>query len=418
MREAGWSFVQTGPHRLKPGLDSLPCCPVVSAQDLCPPGAASIAVALLLLAGCGPPPPPPPLDTTGAKLILDVDGHSLAAGEGANKPGPGGSGYAPQVADALDAKENNNAVSGATLQESGMKSDGWGVVLDNYPRKAGDTAAEDPPRVALLNYGANDLGFLGADLTLAEEAYRTIISRHRATAVYEAGPDAEPTIVADSSWEPDKTGAAEASGDGVLRSKAGGSITLNIPKGAVPPGGTVALGFTQAPKTAASYEITVDGKAADGMDTHGPRMPEFFSLGYVFRIEDLSDGPHTIEIEATNVIGQAGFDYWQVEPARPQPVVLVKQYLLPDYSGFSGFPYTPGDKDFIALNRMTDSLAKEFGPDVLTVDTEKAIHGSPDLLGSDSIHPNQAGYDAIAEAILDAMASPKAPKALREALRK
>lgn len=289
------------------------------------------------------------------------------------------------------------------------------MVLHNYPRKAGEASAEDPPRAALLTYGANDLGFLGADLTLAKEAYRTIISRHRATAVYEAGPDTDPTIVADSTWEPGRTGAAEASGDGVLRSKAGGSITIDS---TVPRGGTVALGFTQAPKTAASYEITVDGKAAGGMDTHGPRMPEFFSLGYVYRIEGLSDGPHTIEIEASNVIGQAGFDYWQVEPAHPEPVVLVKQYLLPDYSGFSGFPYTPGDRDFIALNRMTDSLAKEFGPDVLTVDTEKVIHGSPDLIGPDNIHPDQAGYDAIAEAILDAMASPKAPKRLRDALRK
>jgi lysophospholipase L1-like esterase len=339
---------------------------------------------------------------------LDIDGHSGAYGVGATEEGPKGTGVGSQLARVLGVKEENHARPGATLQETGLLTDGWGEVLHSQPRPPRKGKEDEPlPRAALLFYGGNDLVLYGPDLSVAEEAYRAIISRHRASAVYE---ETDPSIEPDASWSPLPMGEGEASGEGVLVSKGPASITINVKEDQVRRGGTVALGFLQRLDTAAQYTITVDGKRAGVLKTKSPLVPEttdyvpgHASAPFVFRIEDLRPADHEIEIAVDGVEGEAAFDYWQTEPPNAEPVILVKQYLLPEVKGLPKIQRPPPDKEIIALNRMTDSLAKEFGPRVLAIDTDSVVMRSPTLLAADLLHLGQPGQTAVSQAIYEAM---------------
>lgn len=371
----------------------------------------AIAIAAVILSGllgCGADPEEEFVPKRGGAAIseLDVDGHSLAFGSVAQRDGPNGTGAASQVAQALDLEENNAAVVGATLQESGIKTDGWGKVLRSFPRPPAGRDLKALSRMALLWYGANDVALFGSDLSLAEHAYRTIISRHRSSAVYEAGASPDSSITASDGWTPTGAAPGEASGGSVLTSNRSGRLKIRIDRGSLPDGATVALGFVQAENSSADYAIEVDGKPEGTLSTRGPArpgpgayVPETSASAFVFRIEDLSSEEHTIEVVADNVDRGTSFDYWQVEPPAPEPIVLVKQYLLPPVDEQE----IAGNDDYAALNRMTDSLANEFGKRVIAVDTDRAIKRSRRLISSDGLHLNQQGHDLVAHAILAAI---------------
>lgn len=343
---------------------------------------------------------------------LDIDGHSVAYGSGADKDGPHGTGFASQVAEGLGLRENNGAFPGATLQETGIGTDGWGKVLRSNPRPAGSgkSALEALPRMALLFYGANDIVLDGPDLSIAKQAYRTIVARHRASAVYEAGNLADPSIVADPDWKPMEVAAGQASGQSVLKTTRPATLKIHVGKSALGDGSTVDLGFVQALDSSAHYTISVDGKRAGTLQTSPPLSPE--NLGYLpdqayapflFRIQNLSPAAHTIEVEADRVNGEAGFDYWQIEPPTPEPVVLIKQYPLKTAEAFPGAPHLIDAGDIRAVNQMTDEVAKEFGPRVLTVDIDRAVTGTPGAIFRDQVHLSQRGSDAVAQAVLKAI---------------
>lgn len=381
-------------------------------------GAAAVILLLVgaALSGCEWGPPDLVTRPPGAIAELNVDGHSLAYGTAATQDGPGGTGPGSMLARAIDLKENNYSVPGAMLQASGVWTDGWGKVLETYAPRPGAASGERPPGLSLLWYGANDITWIGPDLPLAEETYRTIISRHRADAVYEAGKRSDGSITADEAWAPLDVDLGEGSGGSVLTAKRPGEITIEIEAGELADGSTVALGFVQEKGSSARYTVDVDGERAGVLDTSGELTPTAFDAGYVFRIKDLSDESHTIELRADAIDGAAYFDYWQVEPPEPDPVVLIEQYLLPGSesitraqlqpnAGKDELPHIPTDRDIRNLNEMTRSLAREFGERVMTVDTAKVIGKSPRLIAADTIHLTQAGYDAVTEALLEALAA-------------
>lgn len=374
--------------------------------------AMAMAVGIGALAGCGQTPPELMAPTRPPISTLDIDGHSLAYGVAADKEGPHGTGATSQVAKALHLKENNQSAPGATLQESGVATDGWGNVLRSYPRQGTGDVGNALPRMALLWYGANDLLLYGDNLSLAKEAYRTIISRARSSAVFEAGNPTDASIAADKVWQPVEVDAGTASGGSVLTTKRPGAIKIEIRKGTLAGGSTVDLGFTQDTGTSADYTIKVDGQEQGRLATRGPLtplkgdyMPEHTVAASVYRIENMSDQAHTIEIDADRVERETSFDYWEVEPPNPEPVVLVQQYGLPPLSEevAAAFPNQPTNAEYRSANAMATSLAREFGPRVMTVDTEPVVRRSPALLAADNLHLSQRGYDAVAKTIVAAI---------------
>jgi lysophospholipase L1-like esterase len=350
---------------------------------------------LVACLGLWSPPSAAAIDLTGV-TDADIDGHSIAYGVGSEHPGPGGSGALSLVARELGLVEHHNAVNGsALLGGTPYTGDDWSQILSRTPRANSTPPYAREPRIALIMHGGNDIYFYGDSFGPPfAQALRTVVSRHRASAVYqETDPSVEPSF----GWFP-----TSGSGQDLLESTTEGApITIDIASGRVPAGGTLALGFYAVPGHGALHTIELDGASQGTLDTRGI-APSGAPIGLVYRIENLAPGAHTVTITPRSVQWATYFDYWQVEPPNPEPVVLVKQYRLPD--GHPSQDWRP-DRRVAELNAIQDSVAAEFGDQVITVDTDPVVNKSREVL-PDEIHPSPAGHRAIAAAILDRLGYP------------
>lgn len=339
----------------------------------------------------------PAIDLAGV-TDADIDGHSGAFGAGADAPGQGGSGALSLVARELGVAEHNHAVNGATLLRAPFGDD-WVEILAHTYRGNPAPPFGRKPRIALIWHGGNDFVVLGdAFAAPYAQVLRTVVSRHRSSAVYE---ETDSSVgYSHPSWF--YANGPGQSGTGFLVSQTEGApITINVSNGQIPAGGTLALGFYAHPGRGALHSISVDGTPHTPLDTRGVATAASGGLGLVYRIKNLPAGPHTVTITPQGIQEATYFDYWQVEPRDAQPVVLVNQYRLP---GAEQQPLFPDARVFL-LNAIQDAIAAEFDGQVVTVDTDSVINRSPTLL-YDGLHPNQAGHNGIANAILDRLGRP------------
>ncbi len=135
--------------------------------------------------------PAEPRTSEGPQLL--VRGHSLALGAGASDQAR--TRFTRLVADRLGLEEVNLAVGGAIAHWStygDVGDGGYPLVLRGglggpTGEPAPGSAAHLPPgSAALLFYGINDVAALGSRMRPYQEALRTILSRTRAHAVFEA----------------------------------------------------------------------------------------------------------------------------------------------------------------------------------------------------------------------------------------
>lgn len=351
-------------------------------------GSCSVLLTLMLLL-MGVAPPAVAIDLTGV-TDADIEGHSIAYGFG-----PGGTGALSLVARELGLAEHNHAVMGGTLFR-GYGGDDWVEILSHTPRTEAVAPYSRRPRLALIMHGGNDIvsgdGF-GPEF---RQLLRTVVSRQRSSAVYEeTDPSVHYTYPA---WS--YLNGPGQSGAGLLGTQTDGArLTIQVAPGRVPAGGTLALGLYAVPTLGAFHLVYVDGVVHGGIETRGVAAAGR-PVGVVYRIRDLGPGAHTITVVPTGTATSTYFDYWQVEPPDPQPVVLVKQYRLP-----GGESHGRSDARVLELNAIQDSVASEFDGQVITVDTDSVINKSAPLL-SDGVHPTQAGHYALARAILDRLGYP------------
>lgn len=281
--------------------------------------AVAVAGALLvpapISASAAPAPTAPSFEIPGIDQ-LDVNGHSLANSYGATTPSEGGTGWASQVASALGVTEENEAINGTHLLVPGLANNGWGSVLTKYSRTDGTAPFDKLPNAAVLWYGANDIANFGTGaLPRFKHALRTVVSRHRASKVYE---ESSAKISYGSGWASAGVLAGTASGTRIAYTSTNGAdLTINLEPGDVPEGGSVALGFSVTGAADAVYNVEVDGQAHGVLD--GAALDSPANLGLVYRIPTLDAGAHKINITASNITRFAYFDYFSVEPAIPEP---------------------------------------------------------------------------------------------------
>jgi lysophospholipase L1-like esterase len=362
----------------------------------------SVAATLCVLAGATCPGLASPsgaaaIDLTGV-TDADIEGHSGAYGLGADRTGPGGSGALSLVARELGLAEHNQAVNGSTMVRGSPQGDDWVQILTHTPRTNPVPPYEREPRIALIWHGGNDFVVLGDDFGQPyAQLLRTVVSRHRSSAVYEETDSSVGYTYPLWSY----VDGPGQSGSGLLFTRTEGApITIRVQDGRVPAAGTLDLGFYAVPGHGAFHAISVDGASQGVLDTRGVATSGN-ALGLVYRMKNLPPGPHTITITPHDIHEATYFDYWQVEPRVPEPVVLVNQYRLP---GGETDPYF-SDAHILALNAIQDSVASEFDDQVVTVDTDAVIKRSPGLI-ADGLHPNQQGHNLMAAAILARLGYP------------
>ena len=308
---------------------------------------------------------------------LEVSGHSLAFGGGVSAFDRR---YTTRLAEMLDATEVNHSVAGAIAcwPETGSNpgDGGYQRVLERVQRPS-DPLAEHPAGfTALTHFGVNDLAVLGPSrLKPFEHALRTVISRHRAVAVF--GPDHESVSELD------------------------GSVTINLP--AESPGGIVALGFSVAPGAVGQISIQPDGDETSGVKLTDSADPVTRKANGIVSRHPLAGGSQTIAIRFP--LDCVEFAYWQLEVG-PGPAVLVPLAHRPlDWSRYSGWPHPPADSDIEPLNSAIRKVVEEFGPRVATLDIEAVLSGQPDVFSWEGAYPNDEGHLRVAEAARSVLAN-------------
>lgn len=329
---------------------------------------------------------------------LEVSGHSLPFGGGVSAFEHR---FTTRLAERLELLEVNRASSGAIAcwHDTGAEAGdgGYATVLQRFERPA-DLTTDAPDRLlALTNYGVNDLALLGpGNLLPFEHALRTIISRHRASAVFEE--DHESVSYSDG-WKPRAAEGPDCSGEGVMETRqAGATLTISVSKAFR--GGTLALGFVAAPGRGPRLTFAVDGSEAATLDMDGATDPLGHRNGLVARLTGLPAGEHTV----TCLVGESGglvaFDYWQLEPD-PGPTVLVPlAFRSTDWEHhYSDWPHTPTDADVPVLNEAIRRVVGEFGGAAVAVDIDPLLDKRVELFSWEGFYPNNEGHGLIAEAL-------------------
>jgi acetyltransferase-like isoleucine patch superfamily enzyme len=335
---------------------------------------------------------------------LEVSGHSIAFGGGVsafeNR-------FTTKLAELLGVQELNRAVSGAIAcwHDTGVDvgDGGYATVLQSFERPADVAASPPEPSLALTYYGVNDLGLLGpANLRPFEHALRTVLSRHRAAAVFE---EIHESVVPSGNWQPRAAEGPDCSGQGVLETReAGASLSVEVPDAF--PGGTVALGFLASKDAASKLSFAVDGVEVAKLDTGEAAEPLGHRTGVVARLRGLAPGAHTVLCSVVATAGPVAFDYWQVEPEPGTTVLVPLAFRMRDWSHhYSDWPHQPADADVPVLNESIRRVVEEFGDGVIAVDLDSVLDRQERLFSWEGVYPNDEGHRLIAETLRAAAAT-------------
>jgi lysophospholipase L1-like esterase len=336
------------------------------------------------------------------------------------------------------ANSVNRAQFGARVTNDSAGQSGYGRFLQEVPQSARSATAGGayPGRggATVILIGINDLGQLvpsgdGGTVmaqvrTAITHALRTIISRARASSVYEAGGGEQSGQWSFGAGFSSQTSVTGNSGTAYRRATSTTSATATFTLPSDFPGGTVAIGL-RGSVGALGGTITWSGTASQG--TSGTTsvsnlMPSATAGGnrghIVRRVTGLTSGDASKTIVATvtsvDSTGEVGIDYAQIEAtANPPLVVLCNVPRLKSNSAYSGYgnywggtgtPGSTGDADVAALNAAYASLVGEFSDgSVVLADIDGALGKTSAWYQSDGVHPNELGSSAIARAIVTAI---------------
>ena len=327
---------------------------------------------------------------------LEVTGHSLAHGAGVSSFDRR---FTTKLAEAINADETNHSISGAIASWDETGSDpgdgGYAHVLQRLARPAEVDAPHAPGLVGLTVYGLNDLAALGPDdLSTFEHALRSIISRHRSSAVFE---ESDPSVQLDGGWTLEDQERSDCSGGGVAETgEAGASFTIEV-SGRFP-GGAVALGFLLGgDRPTSPLAIEVDGLEFTTVDLAGINDPYGHRTGAVLRVPDLPEGKLTIRCRVLGPKPHAVFDYWQIEPIDAPPILVPLAYVPRVIDTYASWAHRPRAASVRALNQVIEGVVAEFGDGVVAVPLEPCMDAD-ESFSWEGFYPSDLGHAAIAKA--------------------
>lgn len=277
--------------------------------------------------------------------------------------------------------------------------------------------------LVILCYGINDIqSFAGGSQdglyqNNYREAWRTVISRCRAAAVYEALTDTNTTFsgggLGGGTWS-SVAGTTTNSGTGWARSSTiGSTVTLAIPSDY--DGGYIGIGFRGVKGlNGGTATITIDGVLTDTIVTSSVTADSVSAIGTAIsggtlvltrRYQLPANQAHTIVITVTAVDGNFDYNFYQFEAKEGNPIIYCSTNRLRIYAG--GFDH---DNNVLKWNTiLRDLVIQEFSEPIEEANLDAAIQASKSQVGYDNkrisydtIHLSELGSRYGASAILDA----------------
>lgn len=314
------------------------------------------------------------------------------------------------------ANWQNFSVNGARAFTEGASTGGFGRFLNRVkrPQRGGPYVADGG--TLLLDYGINDIGLLGNTTQLRAgfiHAMRTMISRWRASVIYENGFQVGTRTSYGAGF-----GAVAAvgytSGDSAhwCTSTTNANFTLTLPSDYA--GEPVGIGLVGASSTSGGT-ITWSGTAGvtgttstsdimpTGAVTHAPVTKRITNL-------TSANAGQTIigTVTALDAGGAVMLDCWWLESRMPPPVIVCNIARLTaagytgNYAGWSGTEASR-DADVQAWNADLAALVAEFDSMVQIADLDAVIGKDATALFTDGLHPNETGAAEIVDAIRNAV---------------
>lgn len=310
----------------------------------------------------------------------------------------------------------NYAINGARATIEASYTGGFHRMLQKTkkPQRGGPYTADGG--AALLCYGINDLGMVGTTTqirTAFEHAMRTMISRWRASVIYENGFQVG-TRTSYGAGFGSVAAVGYTSGNSAhwATSTTNANFTLTLPSDY--DGETVAICLVGAGGVSGGT-VTWSGTAGvTGTTSTSDILPSgaVSHTPVTKRITNLTsaNAGQTIIGTVTQLDGGGAvmLDCWWLEAKEPPPVIVCDITRLPasgytsNYAGWSGTE-SSRDTDVLTWNTSISNVVAEFDGMVQIAYVDAAIQKNTAYFFTDNLHPNERGAARIADAINDAI---------------
>jgi len=307
----------------------------------------------------------------------------------------------------------NYAVNGARAATEGASTGGFERFLRrvNRPQRGGPYTADGG--TLLLSYGINDMGLTGTTTQIRTgfiHAMRTMISRWRASVIYENGFQVGTRTTYGAGFS--NVAVTYASGGAVhwATSTTNANFTLTLPADyngepvsicLVGAGGTTGGTVTWSGTAGVTGTTSTSDIMPSAAVTHCPVMKRITTL-------TSANAGQTIigTVTALDGGGAVMLDCWWLEAKEPPPVIVCNIARLTaagytgNYAGWSGTEASR-DGDVGTWNADLRTLVAEFDAMVQIADVDTAL--AKTYYFTDGLHPDERGASRIADAVREAM---------------
>lgn len=345
---------------------------------------AGTLVGLLL-----PPAPAQAYRLRGADLY--VYGHSWTEGYGLRDRADR---YPRLLAGRFGMTLHSRGVSGSQVHEAQER------LFGSLGRPRG-TWASGAQGVVLIQANLNTLRDFGADphaLATARNSLRAMLATVGSTARVE---QSSRTFRYGGRWRATARGVVPASGGSWRATYANGSYVQFRASG----GEYVAVRGQAGAGPVMSVRDVTAGRTLARVDLSNQAHPAYAEgttgIPYVCRVPRSAAG-HLVRLVRAGGTGRLVFDVRLPQDRTPNPVVIVKEPYLVDWSRSTVHP-NGSDAATDAFNAVVDEVAREF-PNVIVADPQRAGYWkSRRHLLDDGTHPTVAGHLALVRTVRDVM---------------
>lgn len=311
----------------------------------------------------------------------------------------------------------NHAVSGARLSVEGPTQGGFARMLQYITASTQGAPYVSQGGAYLMCYGINDLGY-NTDTSQYREAFRYalrgMISRCRMSTLrdddYVATAGTGVTTYGAGFTNFASAGGEYHSGTTVRGASTTTNATITLTLPTAYDGSPIYISFSSNPGVAGGT-FTFSGTAGiTGTLSTSNIMPSAsINRSHVGRrITNLTSANAgqtiIITLTALDASATALFDGWWIETTTPNPVLVCNIARLPS-AGYAIYGVPPTDAQVITWNTVISDVVAEFDSMVQLIDCDQVMDkvNTPEVFGSDGLHPNELGAAKIADACIAAI---------------